>query len=187
VRELAPSVAVPTGPFTSHLVTPPPPARRCAHALQSLAAASSLVTAKKPIFPPAQRLAPASSLVTPASLVAVFAHIPDSPRATPELGSRAAGRRSTAGSPVLRATDLGSPACWPGDTPAWRNIAAGHGCAGRRKTAPGSTGIDVVLFFSRGRVLLTRIMPITAAARSRPPGPAVHLGPSRPLTGPLIS
>ncbi|MGH7107495.1 MAG: hypothetical protein ACREFT_13435, partial [Acetobacteraceae bacterium] len=61
------------------------------------------------------------------------------------------------------------------------------GCAGRRKTAPGSTGIDVVLFFSRGRVLLTRIMRITAAAAARPPETAVHLGPSRPLARPLMS
>jgi len=101
-------------------------------------------------------------------LTAVLAHIPGSPRATPELGSRAAGRRSTAGSPALRATDFGSLACSPSGTQAWSNISAGHGCADRRKTAPGSTGIDVVLFFSQGRVLLTRIMPITAAAAARP-------------------
>lgn len=169
VRELPPSVAVPTGPFTSHLVTPPPPARRCAHALQSLAAASSLVTAKEPIFEAPQGLAPASALVPRASLAAVLAHIPDSPPATLEPGSRAAGRRSTAGSPALRATGFGSLACSQGGTLAWSNIAAGHGCAGRRNTAPGSTGIDVVLFFSRGRVLLTPIMPIIAAA-ARPPG-----------------
>jgi len=174
---------MPTGPFTSHLVTPPPPTRRPAHALQSLAAASSLVTAKEPISEAAQGLAPASSLVTRASLAAVLAHIPDSPRATLELGSRAAGRRSTAGSPALRATAFGSLACSPGGTLVWSNISAGHGCADRLKTALGSRGIDVVLFFSQGQVLLTRIMPITAAAAARPPRPAVH-GPGRPLAGP---
>lgn len=42
-----------------------------------------------------------------------------------------------------------------------RGLCPGHGCADRRKAAPGSTGIDVVLFFSRSRALLTRIMPIT--------------------------
>ena len=177
---------MPSGPFTSHLVTPPPPARRPAHVLQSLAAASSLVTAKEPISSAAQRLALASSLVTRASLAAVRGHTPDSPRATPELGSHAAGRRSTAGSPALRATGFGSLACSPGGTQALSNIAAGHGCADRRKTALGSRGIDVVLYFSQGRVLLTRIMPITAAAAASPPGPTVHR-PSRPLAGPLMS
>jgi hypothetical protein len=44
-----------------------------------------------------------------------------------------------------------------------RNISAGRGCADRGKTASGNTGIDVVWFFSLGRVLLTHIMP-----RSRP-------------------
>ena len=44
---------------------PPPPTRRPAHALQSLAAASSLVTAKKPISEAAQSVIPAND---PASL-----------------------------------------------------------------------------------------------------------------------
>src|SRR5579883_429958 len=147
----------PVRSFTSHLVTPAPPAHRLRQARQCLAAASSLVTANRPISSPAQGLAPASSLVTAASLAPV--HTPDSPCARLGPGSRAAGRRSTADSPASPASGFGSPACSPGDMRALNSISAANECADRRKTAPGSTGIDVVLFFSLGRVLPARIMP----------------------------
>lgn len=150
----------PAAVFTSHLVTPSPPRRRCHQPHQRLGYISSLVTLKQQIPSAHQRFAPFSSLVTLAPFSPILEHIRGAHPAMPAPDSRDAGRRSSRGSPACAANGFDWLACSPLGIWVVSNTSAECGCADRGETTLGSTGIDAVLFFSLGlRSSWTHIMP----------------------------